>query len=112
MLLCSACRSLEKLDFFKKIVIADDDFFMRPLDQIEDFSKQYKEKIGIPFGVAVSPNTYNSKKMRLLVYAGLRFIQMGVQTGSQRVLDDVFKRNTNVKKISITPKGAKSSLRI
>ncbi|MBC2717188.1 MAG: B12-binding domain-containing radical SAM protein [Desulfobacteraceae bacterium] len=90
--------SLEKLDFFKYILIADDDFFMRPLDQIENFSKQYKGKIGIPFGVAVSPNTYNSKKMRLLVNAGLRFIQMGVQTGSQRVLDDVFKRNTNVKK--------------
>jgi anaerobic magnesium-protoporphyrin IX monomethyl ester cyclase len=90
--------SLEQLDSFKYIVIADDDFFMRPLDQIEDFSKQYQEKIGIPFGVAVSPNTFNLKKMRLLVNAGLRVIQMGVQTGSQRVLDDVFKRNTNVKK--------------
>ena len=89
---------LKKLDFFKYVLIADDDFFMRPLDQIEDFAKQYKEKIGIPLGVAVSPNTYSSKKMRLLVDAGLRFIQMGVQTGSQRVLDDVFKRNTNVKK--------------
>lgn len=90
--------SLEKLDFFKYILIADDDFFMRSIDQIEEFSKQYKEKIGIPFGVAVSPNTYNSKKMKLLVNAGLRFIQMGVQTGSQRILDDVFHRNTNVKK--------------
>jgi anaerobic magnesium-protoporphyrin IX monomethyl ester cyclase len=90
--------SLKKLDFFKYVVISDDDFFMRPMDQIENFSKQYKKRIGIPFGVAVSPNTYNSKKMRLLVDAGLRFIQMGVQTGSQRVLDDVFQRNTNVKK--------------
>lgn len=89
---------LKKLDFFKYVVISDDDFFMRSIDQIEEFSKQYKEKIGIPFGVAVSPNTYNSKKMKLLVNAGLRFIQMGVQTGSQRILDDVFHRNTNVKK--------------
>ncbi len=90
--------SLAQFDFFEYIVLSDDDFFMRPLDQIEDFAKQYKEKIGIPLGVAVSPNTYNSKKMKLLVKAGLRFIQMGVQTGSQRVLDDVFHRNTDVRK--------------
>lgn len=90
--------SLAQFDFFEYIVLADDDFFMRPLDQIEDFAKQYKEKIGIPLGLAVSPNTYNSKKMKLLVNAGLRFIQMGVQTGSQRVLDDVFNRNTDVRK--------------
>lgn len=90
--------SLAKLDFFKYVLIADDDFFMRPLDQIENFSNQYKERIGIPFGVAVSPNTYNAKKMKPLVDAGLRFIQMGVQTGSQRVLDHVFHRNTNAEK--------------
>ena len=93
--------SIKKFEFFKYIVIADDDFFMRPLDQIEDFSRQYKEKIGLPFGVAVSPNTYNSKKMQLLVDAGLWFIQMGIQTGSQRVLDNVFKRNTNVEKTKV-----------
>ncbi|MEZ4602863.1 MAG: hypothetical protein R2861_05485 [Desulfobacterales bacterium] len=34
----------------------------------------------------------------MLVDAGLWFIQMGIQTGSQRVLDNVFKRNTNVEK--------------
>ncbi|MEZ4578475.1 MAG: hypothetical protein R2875_10805 [Desulfobacterales bacterium] len=37
--------SIKKFEFFKYIVIADDDFFMRPLDQIEDFSRQYKEKL-------------------------------------------------------------------
>ena len=93
--------ALGKLDFFKYILIADDDFFMRPISQIEEFAKQYKQKIGLPFGVAVSPNTYNSKKMQLLVGAGLRFIQMGIQTGSQRVLDNVFKRNTNVEKTKV-----------
>ncbi len=89
--------SLKKFDFFNYILIADDDFFIRPEKQIEDFAAQYKKKIGIPFGVAVSPNTYSSRKMRLLVDAGLKFIQMGVQTGSQRVLDEVFERNTRVK---------------
>ncbi|MEE4114155.1 MAG: radical SAM protein [Desulfobacteraceae bacterium] len=90
--------SLEKLDFFNYILIADDDFFIRPLSHIKDFSKQYKKRIGVPFGVAVSPNTYSAEKMKLLIDAGLKFIQMGVQTGSQRILDDVYQRNTNVEK--------------
>jgi anaerobic magnesium-protoporphyrin IX monomethyl ester cyclase len=90
--------SLKNFDFIKYIVIADDDFFIRPLAQIENFAGQYKDKIGVPFGIAGSPNTYNSKKMKCLVDAGLSFIQMGVQSGSQRILDDVFKRNTNVQK--------------
>ena len=90
--------SLNKFKFFNYVLIADDDFFMRPVAQIEDFARQYKDRIGIPFGVAVSPNTYNSRKMQLLVDAGLKFIQMGVQTGSQRILDEVFKRNTNAEK--------------
>jgi len=90
--------SLEKLDFFQYILIADDDFFIRPLSHIKYFSEQYPKRIGIPFGVAVSPNTYNEEKMKLIVDAGLRFIQMGVQTGSQRILDDIYQRNTNVEK--------------
>jgi len=88
--------SLKKFDFFNYVLIADDDFFMRPAKQIEDFAKKYKKNIGIPFGVAVSPNTYRTEKMQILVDAGLKFIQMGVQSGSQRVLTEVFNRNTHV----------------
>jgi len=88
--------SLKKFDFFNYVLIADDDFFMRPEKQIKDFAQKYKENIGIPFGVAVSPNTYSSRKMQILVDAGLTFIQMGVQSGSQRVLTEVFNRNTRV----------------
>jgi radical SAM superfamily enzyme YgiQ (UPF0313 family) len=89
--------AIKRFGFFQYVMIGDDDFFMRPEKEIKHFAQQYREKIGIPFGVTVSPNTFTSKKMRHLADAGLKFIQMGVQTGSQRVLDEVFKRNTRVR---------------
>jgi radical SAM superfamily enzyme YgiQ (UPF0313 family) len=78
--------------------ISDDDFMARPLKQIEEFAEKYKELIKIPFIIALSAKTYNDKKLEILIDAGLVGIQMGVQSGSQRVLDEVFNRNIPVKK--------------
>lgn len=68
---------------------ADDDFFIRTLKDLEDFAEKYKCRIGLPFGVAVSPNTFSKEKMEILLDAGLKAIQTGVESGSQRVLDEV-----------------------
>jgi anaerobic magnesium-protoporphyrin IX monomethyl ester cyclase len=89
---------LSRLDFFKMVGFGDDDFFMRPKRQIREFAEKYKKRIGLPYGVAVSANTYDREKMELLLEGGLRFIQMGVQSGSQRILDEVYDRNIKVSK--------------
>ena len=88
--------TLNKFDFFRLVGIGDDDFFVRPTKEIEDFAKQYKEQIGLPFGIAVSANTYRREKMVLLLDAGLKLIQMGVQSGSQRVLEEVYNRKISL----------------
>ncbi len=46
----------------------------------------------------VSARTYRRDKMDMLVDAGLTVIQMGVQSGSQRVLDEVFNRPLSIDK--------------
>jgi anaerobic magnesium-protoporphyrin IX monomethyl ester cyclase len=89
---------LSRLDFFKLVGFGDDDFFMRPKRQIQEFAEKYKKRIGLPFGVAVSANTYDREKMELLLDGGLGFIQMGVQSGSQRVLSEVYSRNIKISK--------------
>jgi radical SAM superfamily enzyme YgiQ (UPF0313 family) len=76
----------------------DDDFFQRSPAQLERFAKEYKRRIGLPFGVMVSARTYRRDKMDLLVDAGLTVIEMGVQSGSQRVLDEVFNRPLSIVK--------------
>ena len=91
-------HTLKDLDFVQFLGFGDDDFFMRSTEQIEEFAKKYKEKIGLPFGVAVSVNTYRKEKMEMLLDYGLKAIQMGVQSGSQRILDEVYNRKIEITK--------------
>ncbi len=83
---------LSLLAFFKLIGFADDDFFMRPKKQLEDFATKYRRRIGLPFGVALSAKTYSREKLRVLLDCGLRLVQLGVQSASQRTLDEIYNR--------------------
>ena len=89
---------LAGLGFIDYIGFGDDDFFVRPQAQIEEFADQYKRRIGLPFIVAVSARTYKREKIEPLLDAGLKMVQMGVQSGSQRVLDKVFNRTLSVER--------------
>jgi anaerobic magnesium-protoporphyrin IX monomethyl ester cyclase len=91
-------HTLQTLDFVRFIGFGDDDFFVRPKDDIEEFARKYKEKIGLPFGIAISANTYSREKVEILSGCGLRAIQMGVQSASQRILDEVYHRKIKVSK--------------
>jgi len=90
--------TLEHLNFIEVIVFGDDDFFMRSEKQLEHFAKKYKKKVGLPFGIAVSANTYRKEKVEILLDYGLKVIQLGVQSGSQRTLDEVYNRKIKISK--------------
>jgi len=91
-------RILRLLDFVQFIGFGDDDFFIRPEQQLVEFSAKYKERIGLPFGVAVSASTFSRRKMEILLDCGLAAIQMGVQSGSPRILEGVYNRKIKVSK--------------
>lgn len=91
-------HSLSFLDFITAIAFDDDDFFFRPVDQLEEFADKYKKKVKLPFAASISANTFRDDKLKILLDAGLKYIQMGVQSGSQRVLDEVFNRKVPAKK--------------
>jgi len=90
--------TLRHLGFIEFVVFGDDDFFMRSKKQLALFAQKYKEKIGLPFGIALSANTYHKKKLEILLDSGLKVVQVGVQSGSQRTLDEVYNRNIKVSK--------------
>ena len=75
----------------RAIVFSDDTFFTRSLDIIEEFARNYKEIISLPFFCLGSPLDITEEKLALLVDAGLIGIQMGVQTASIRLLE-IFNR--------------------
>jgi radical SAM superfamily enzyme YgiQ (UPF0313 family) len=89
---------LGALDIFRTVGFADDDFFMRSPRQLEDFAEKYRKRIGLPFWAMVSANTYRKEKMEILLSAGMKLIGMGVQSGSQRILDEVYNRSIKVSK--------------
>lgn len=90
--------ALEKFGSCEVVGFGDDDFLIRPYKQLEEFAEKYPKRIGLPYAIAVSANTYSDKKMEILLDTGLYAGQMGVQSGSQRILDEVFNRKIPVVK--------------
>lgn len=81
----------KNLPYVGFIWISDDAFFARNKKNLEEFCKEYKEKINLPFTCLASPMTISEEKMDLLVDAGLIYLQMGVESGSKRI-QELFNR--------------------
>ncbi len=81
-----------KFPFVNRFKIADDNFTANDIEWIREFNKQYKQKINFPFHCLLSPLTVTEEKMDLLVDAGLDLIQIGLQSGSDRVNKRVYYR--------------------
>jgi len=93
-------HTLTTLPFIEFIVFGDDDFLARPQKQLEAFAARYKKEIGIPFGAAGSARTYRTTKMEILLDHGLVALNIGVQSGSQRVIDEVYNRKISLASVS------------
>jgi len=78
----TACRrfpSVEAVQFF------DDTFFAKPFFWFEAFADLYAKRVGLPFYCQASPATLDARKLDLLLDVGLCFVEMGVQTGSEKL---------------------------
>lgn len=83
---------LARFPRIRKVWFPDDDFFSRDLESLKELMTPYKEKIGLPFAACCSFNTFRKEKMEVLVDAGLRFLEFGVQSASPRTLSEVYNR--------------------
>ncbi|MFH1638327.1 MAG: radical SAM protein, partial [Candidatus Woesearchaeota archaeon] len=72
--------------------IRDETLLARPLEEIKDFSERYKQEIGIRFKCLADPPTVHEEKIKHLIDAGLTDIIIGIQSGSDRVNLEVYKR--------------------
>ncbi len=77
--------------------IRDETITVRRLDWLREFSKKYKEEIGIRFKCLAEPATMafgdvSDEKIRLLVEAGLTDIIIGIQSGSDRLNNEIYNR--------------------
>lgn len=71
---------------------ADDCFLMNSLEWLSEFSERYTKEIGIPFIIRTTPKHVTAQKLSILKSAGLRWVFMGLQTGSDRINEEVYHR--------------------
>jgi anaerobic magnesium-protoporphyrin IX monomethyl ester cyclase len=70
------------------IVFDDDSFMALPQRVMDEFTDLYIKEIGLPFVVTgLIPNYVKEEKLRLLIHAGMNRVRMGIQSGSQAILD-------------------------
>ncbi|TET73470.1 MAG: B12-binding domain-containing radical SAM protein [Candidatus Aminicenantes bacterium] len=90
------------LKSIKVINFWDDIFLATKLDTIKYFSERYKKEIGMPFFCLGNPSLCNEQKISLLKSCGLTQMQVGIQTGSERVNYQVYNRHiSNAKMLDV-----------
>jgi anaerobic magnesium-protoporphyrin IX monomethyl ester cyclase len=66
----------------------DDSFMAIGYPQLEEFAELWHDEVGLPFAVyGVIPNYVKQDKFELLTWAGMNRIRMGIQSGSEHILE-------------------------
>lgn len=85
-------KEVKKDAFVLYINFEDDCFFAHNREWIQKFSAEYKKHIHLPFIVRAIPTMLDREKLFLLKEAGLSMVVMGIQSGSDHVNFDIYKR--------------------
>ena len=72
----------------------DSDVFAFPAAWIEEFCDAYRARIGIPFELLTYPGELDEADLRRLKDAGLRKLQTGIQSGSDREVAESYGRKS------------------
>jgi anaerobic magnesium-protoporphyrin IX monomethyl ester cyclase len=77
----------------------DDCFIARTVDELQHFKELYVEHINLPFFALIEPMIFDYQKIKILKECGLQHLQVGIQTGSERVNREVFNRRASKEKM-------------
>ncbi|MEW6685218.1 MAG: radical SAM protein [Candidatus Edwardsbacteria bacterium] len=99
-------RVIEELVELKKrfpslryLYFGDDAFLIRTIEELRFFSTEYKKRVAIPFECFTSPATVDKEKTELLISAGMVKIEIGIQSGSERINREIYKREISVEQV-------------
>ena len=94
--LLSAKRMIPELD---KIMFYEDDFFVRTEEELGTLISYYKEKINLPISTNGTISNISENKIKIIQNSkiGIEFIKIGLQTGSERINKEIFRRPFNKK---------------
>ncbi|UCE27785.1 MAG: B12-binding domain-containing radical SAM protein [Candidatus Coatesbacteria bacterium] len=85
-------KVVEQYPFTTVLNVQDDSFFIGDDDWLGDFSVRLKSDFGLKFMCRLMPKYVTDERISTLYEGGLRYISMGLQTGSRRVNYDIYNR--------------------
>lgn len=89
----------KKFPGIRKINFMDDSFIARKVDDFKLFKQLYTEQINLPFYALAEPMAFDFRKVSLLADCGLSELQIGIQSGSERTNNEVYKRKISNEKV-------------
>ena len=92
-------RTKSKHPYLSTVIFHDDSFLALRYEVLEKFCKLWKAEIKIPFAIyGLIPTYVREDKIALLVDAGMNRVRMGIQSGSDNILE-FYKRPTKLYRI-------------
>jgi len=85
-------EALKNHPSLERVFFCDDDFFARPQENLKELCSLYKERVAVPFRCEASARTLTRDKLDCALEAGLRSVELGLQSGSERIRRDVYRR--------------------
>lgn len=76
-----------------------DDIFTDDRDWLEEFARRYPSEIGIPFACQVHYRDCTPRAVELLAQAGAAEVAVGLESGSSRVLRNIYQRSPDTNKL-------------
>jgi len=89
----SVCKNVNAISFMDEIFPVRSSF-------LTEFCEKYKKHINLPFAVTLYPHMLSEEKIKMLKSAGLTEITMGLQSGSQRIRNDIYDRHDNNERLT------------
>ena len=87
----------------KKWIYFLDEVFGSAPGFIDEFAPRYKKEVGLPFDVLYHPKSLKVRTINKLVEAGVKEINFGIQTGSDKIRNEIFSRpGSNAEIIELT----------
>ena len=87
-------KAITRYPFIEYINVHDDCFLARSDEEIERFCRLYEAEIKRPFIARCIPSFITRQKIELLRSAGLAWINLGLQSGSDRVCREIYERRS------------------
>ena len=80
------------------VVFVDDTFVLSP-EWLAEFAVKYPRDVGLPFFCNTRANLVTEEQVRLLKEAGCHSVSMGIETGNDRLRNDLLKRRMSKEQI-------------